>query len=124
MPPPGAHRAVRRFAADYQDAGGPLLRAVLDAMQISGQPYDPRIEVTPEWTLIWSDLRIKISALPAGGEVELTAPAERFTPEEWRRRSEELFRQIAVQIFSRRHPAGAAAAQPQPDGRRSRMRTG
>ena len=101
-PPPGAHRAVRQFEASYDPAGGPLLRAVLDALQTSGQPYDPRIEVTPDWALVWSDMRIKVSALEPGGQVELSAPAERFTPEQWRQKSEALLRQVAVQLVSRR----------------------
>ena len=78
------------------------LRAVLDALQTSGLPYDPRIEVTPDWALVWSEMRIKISALEAGGQVELSAPAERFTPEQWRQKSEALLRQIAVRLVARR----------------------
>lgn len=105
-PPPGAHRSVRRFRAAYEGADGPLLRAVLDALQTSGLPYDPRIEVTPDWALVWSDLRIKVARAGGGGEVQLSAPAERFTPESWRRRSEQLFDQIAVQLYARR-PGGA-----------------
>ncbi len=101
-PPPGAHRALQRFEAAYRGAQGPLLGAVLDALQISGQPYDPRIEVTPDWALVWSEMRIKISALEAGGQVELSAPAERFTPEQWRQKSDALLRQIAVQLVARR----------------------
>lgn len=100
--PPGAHRAVRQFETPYQGAAGPLLGAVLDALQISGQPYDPRIEVTPDWALVWSEMRIKVRARQTGGQVELSAPAERFTPQIWQQKSESLFRQIAVQLVSRR----------------------
>ena len=108
QPPPGSHRAARRFEAAYGGGPeGPLLRAVLDALQISGKPYDPRIELTPDWALIWSDMRIKVSALDGGGEVLLSAPATRFTPEEWRRASESLFRQIAIQLVSRGDTAGS-----------------
>jgi tetratricopeptide (TPR) repeat protein len=101
-PPPGAHRAVQRFEAAYDGGRGALLGAVLDALQISGEPHDPRIEVTPDWALIWSEMRIKVRALDAGGEVELSAPATRFTPDQWRRRSEALLRQVAVQLVARR----------------------
>ncbi|MFQ5349373.1 MAG: tetratricopeptide repeat protein [Thermoanaerobaculia bacterium] len=100
-PPPGAHRAAQRFEALYDAARGPLLGAVLDALQTSGLPYDPRIEVNPDWALVWSELRIKVSALPAGGQVELSAPAERFTPQLWQHKSEALLRQIAVQLVAR-----------------------
>jgi tetratricopeptide (TPR) repeat protein len=100
-PPPGAHRSLRRFDAPYDGTSGPLLGAVLDALQTSGQPYDPRIEVNPDWALVWSDMRIKVRSLPAGGQVELSAPAASFTPEQWRQRTEELVRQIAVQLGAR-----------------------
>ena len=100
-PPPGAHRAVRRFEAAYDGTRGPLLGAVLDALQTSGQPYDAVIEVTPDWALVWSEMRIKVAALDGGGQVELSAPAERFTPEQWRQKSEALLRQIAVQLLAR-----------------------
>lgn len=101
-PPPGAHVAVQRFEAAYDGSRGPLLPAVLDALQTSGQPYDPRIEVNPDWALVWSEMRIKVAAAGGGGQVELSAPAERFTPEQWRQRSESLLRQIAVQLVARR----------------------
>ncbi len=101
-PPPGAHRAVQQFQAAYRGAQGPLLGAVLDALQTSGLPYDPRIEVTPDWALVWSEMRIKVSARDSGGQVELSAPAERFTPEQWNQKSGALLRQIAVQLVSRR----------------------
>ena len=102
LPPPGAHRATQRFEVSYGGAEGPLLGAVLDALQTSGQPYDPRIEVNPDWALIWSDMRIKVSSLGAGGQVELSAPAERFTPEQWRQKTEALMRQVAIQLLARR----------------------
>jgi tetratricopeptide (TPR) repeat protein len=101
-PPPGAHRAVQHFETAYQGSEGPLLGAVLDALQISGQPYDPRIEVTPAWALVWSEMRIKVSERQSGGQVELSAPAESFTVQRWRQASEALFRQIAIQLVARR----------------------
>jgi tetratricopeptide (TPR) repeat protein len=101
-PPPGAHLAVQQFEAAYDGAQGPLLGAVLDALQTSGQPYDPRIEVNPDWALIWSEMRIKVTALEGRGQVELSAPAERFTPEQWRQKSTALLRQVAVQLVARR----------------------
>ncbi len=102
-PPPGAHVAARVYDEPWAANGGRLLAAVIDALQFSGASFDRRVEVTPGWALIWSDFRIKVAGDGAGrGLVELSAPADRFTPAEWRERSEELFRQINVQLTSLR----------------------
>ena len=58
--------------------------------------------MTPDWALIWSEYRIKItSGEDGGGQVQLTAPPNSFTPSEWKRRSEDLFREITVRLLSR-----------------------
>lgn len=101
-PPAGSHRAAQSYGASFDGGDGLLLPAVLDALQLSGRTFDPRVEVTPGWALIWSDLRIKVSDRPDGrGQVELSAPAERFTPAEWKTSSEELLRRIARQAALR-----------------------
>lgn len=98
-PEPGAYRASRTFDAPYNPKGGRLLEAVLDTLQLSGATFDPRVEVTPEWALIWGDLRIKVSRVSEeAGSVEISAPPERFTPAEWRRRAERLFAGIERQL--------------------------
>lgn len=99
-PPPGAHAASRSFAVPYETGERRLLNAVIDALGQAGEPFDARIEVTPGWALIWGDMRIKVGPGVEEGEgrVEMTAPAERFTPAEWQRRTEEVFRQIAIRL--------------------------
>ncbi len=102
-PPPGAHVAARAYDEPWAANGGRLLAAVIDALQFSGIAFDHRVEVTPGWALIWSDFRIKVAGgAPGKGVVELSAPADRFTPAEWRQRSEELFQQISVRLTSLR----------------------
>jgi tetratricopeptide (TPR) repeat protein len=102
QPEPGSHYAAQSFDTPFGGPDGPLVSATLDALQYSGQPFDPRVEVTPDWALIWSEYRIKITSGADGrGEVQLTAPASSFTPAEWKRRSEDLFRQITVRLLSR-----------------------
>ena len=102
-PPPGAWTASRVFQAPYRGSEGPLLKAVLDTLQLTGRAFDRRIEVTPAWALIWSDLRIKVSDTDDGqGRVELVAPATAYGAEGWRRESEELFGQINVRLGGRK----------------------
>lgn len=101
-PEPGSYTAAQQFDTPFGGPDGPLVSATLDALQFSGQPFDPRVEVTPDWALIWSEYRIKITSGADGrGEVQLTAPPNSFTPAEWKRRSEDLFRQITVRLLSR-----------------------
>lgn len=102
QPEPGSHFAVQKFDTAFGGMDSPLVSATLDALQFSGRPFDPRVEVTPAWALIWSEYRIKITSSEDGsGEVQLTAPPNSFTPSEWKRRSEDLFRQITVRLLSR-----------------------
>ena len=101
-PAPGSHHAVQSFDTPFGGPDGPLVSATLDALQFSGQPFDPRVEVTPDWALIWSEYRIKITSGEDGrGQVQLTAPPNSFTPADWQQRSEDLFRQITVRLLSR-----------------------
>lgn len=103
VPPAGAHRAAFALETPYDGAGGLLVGATLDALQFSDLPIDPRVEVTPEWALIWGQMRIKLSNSPDGkGRVELSAPAEAYTPAEWRQLTEALSREITIQLHRRR----------------------
>ncbi len=99
-PTPDARRASRVFASEPYDGGrGALLTGVLNALQLGGQRFDPAVEVTDEWALIWSDMRIKVSNHPdGGGEIELSAPPTAFSADEWQRRTADLFRQVEEQL--------------------------
>lgn len=108
LPPPGSWTALRSYSAPYDGGQGKLLTAVLDALLTSGERFDPQVEVTPQWALVWGEMRIKVAAAAegGGGVVELSAPAERFTAERWREASERLFRAVTVQLVQRSRPPG------------------
>ena len=97
---PPDHVATRReYGRPYDGPEGKLLAAVLDAVQLSGRPFDPRVDATPDWAVLWSDFRIRVGTNAAGrGEVELSAPATAFPPAEWLRRSEAFFQTVARQL--------------------------
>ncbi|HVS14645.1 MAG TPA: tetratricopeptide repeat protein [Thermoanaerobaculia bacterium] len=102
-PPAGSFLASDVYEVPYETAQGKLLGAVVDALRGQRLPFDPRIEVTDTWSLIWADLRVKISPAedPARGRVSLSAPPGRFTPAEWKRITDELFARIRYQLAPR-----------------------
>ena len=101
-PPAGTRTARRSIPGAYLAGRGPLLQATLDALHALREPYEPRVEVTPEWALMWGAIRIKLYDAPDGqGVVELSAPPDRMPAAEWERRSDLLLDSIAVQIARR-----------------------
>ncbi|HVS01513.1 MAG TPA: tetratricopeptide repeat protein [Thermoanaerobaculia bacterium] len=98
----GAHTAGRTYDFPYAGGDGPLLQAALDALQLSGEPMEPRVEVTPDWALLWGRMRVRLSQNAQGqGVVELTAPPEAFTADQWQRRSKQLLDSIFIQLAKR-----------------------
>jgi len=101
-PAAGSHVASRAYDTPYDPADGTLLSAVVESMQLAGERFDPRVETTPDWALLWGDLRIKVSRGAGGkGMVEASAPFERMPIADWQRRTGKLFQQIAVQLYNR-----------------------
>ena len=98
-PPEGAYTAAHTFPVGYDRASGELLHAVIDTLQDAKRAFDPRVEVTDHWALIWGDLRIKVTTTVGGqGLIQVSAPADRMTPAQWRERSEELFRGVTARL--------------------------
>ncbi len=84
--PPGAYFARRTVATPFDAQDGRLLGAVLDALKEAGISFDPRVEVTDRWALIWGDLRVKVTGSSGDGIVEVSALAEDFSPKQWHQR--------------------------------------
>ena len=100
VPPAGSAIASRIYRSPYKGNGSPLLVAVLNALQIGGRPLDPSVEVTADWALLWSDARIKIvRRSEQETAIELSAPPGAFTPENWDRRSRELYEAIDKELL-------------------------
>lgn len=98
-PAPGDHYRSEVFAAPFDGGHGILLTAVLNAVQLSGRRYDPAVEVTEDWALVWTDVRIKVTNTPdGGGRIELFAAAADFSPQAWRDRTDALLEGIREQL--------------------------
>lgn len=97
--PDGAYRHRETFDAPYDGSHGDLLKAVLNALQLSGQSFDADVEVTDRWALVWSDVRLKLSNAPdGGGQIEMSAPADLMTASQWEERRNALADEIREQL--------------------------
>jgi len=100
--PPGSYQRLVQVETPFGGTDSLLLRAVLDALQFSNQPFDRRVEVTPDWALIWGEMRIKISNNPQSkGQIQLTAAADEYTPAQWQQQTDGLVKEITVRLTSR-----------------------
>lgn len=100
--PPGAHTARRAYDVPYDQQDGMLVNSVLGALGTAGERYDPRLETTADWALIWGEMRIKVSRTRDGkGLVEVSAPVERMSAAEWQRRSEKILQAVTIELYSR-----------------------
>ncbi len=102
-PSPDDYVAQHTYAEPYAGAGGKLLTAVLTALQLSGERFDPRVEVSVRWALVWGDLRVVVRSTPEGeGLVEVSCPPERMSLSDWNRRSEGLLRAVTAKLLTGR----------------------
>ncbi len=100
--PPGSYQRLVTVETPFEGTDSVLLRAVLDALQFSNQPFDRRVEVTPDWALIWGEMRIKLSNNEAGqGQILLSAAADQYTPGQWQQQTDDLIREITVRLTTR-----------------------
>lgn len=119
--PAGSHVADATFDAAYRGGQGPLLPAVLDALQLGDRPFDPNVEVTDAWALIWGEVRIKVfDTLGDKGRVQLSAPARAFTPAEWKRVASGLMERIERQAAARTMGQDLPVVTPREDRPRRR----
>jgi hypothetical protein len=81
-------------------------------------PYDRRVELTPEWALVWADVRIKIVRQGADHCVlEISAPPASFTPQAFQTRVNALAGRARALLLSYRSTSerlGLPQSQPQP----------
>lgn len=99
-PPAGSSTATRIYRSPWRGAASQLLTAVLNALQVSRTPMESRVEVTDEWALLWTDVRIKLAKRgDAETGLELSAPSGRFTPASWNRRTSELFDAVELELL-------------------------
>lgn len=103
--PPASHLKsfFRLPDEEYEVRQGRALGAVIDALRKVGIAFDPRIEVTPTWSLIWGDVRVKVSVdqEQLGTRVDLSASPERYDREAFRSLSKRLYEQVLSELAPR-----------------------
>lgn len=106
--PPGSMVVKQVYDSPFLAGRSLVLDAVIASLQLAGRWFDPRVEVTSEWALIWSDLRIKVSDNGGGGtRLELSAPPGRFGSGQWQALTDQLLRDVTMQLHTRnRRKAG------------------
>jgi len=111
VPAPGSLIAEHDFPTRYGGAESPIVVAILNTLQLSRAPIDPRVEITADWALLWSDFRIKVVANPDDTTtLRVSAPPGRFSAAAWQSRTTAFFQSIEGQLL--RLDLAAAQAPP------------
>lgn len=117
-PPAAGDRVVReRYPVPYDGGEGVLLPVVLEALRLAGEPFDPRVEVTPGWALIHGDLRVKVHDAPSEegtGAIEISAPPSAVPEPEWERRIDRLLKEVQLALLRRQRSDRPAQEPPLP----------
>ncbi|MEM6454389.1 MAG: hypothetical protein AAF772_04775 [Acidobacteriota bacterium] len=101
---PADHRtAAGAFRTPYSRTDRTLINAVLDALRASDVRFQPTVEATDDWALVWTDeMRIKVTNQPNGtGVVRMSAPPEGFAEAAWRQRTDQILRAINAALTPR-----------------------
>ena len=96
--PAGSYSLSETYTTQYETDRGKLLNAVLNALRSTGMTFNANVEVTTDWALIWGEIRIKVSRGADGGKIELSAPANAMTPQQWQERTQKLLREILIHL--------------------------
>ncbi len=98
----GAMVVEQSYDSPYLAGQSLVLDAVISSLQLAGRPFDPQVEVTPAWALVWSDVRIKVSDNGGSGtRLEISAPPGRFSSGQWQALTAQLLRDVTVQLHTR-----------------------
>ena len=99
-PADGSHTAEKIFRSRYAGADSPIVTAALNAIQLSSLPLDPLIEVTSDWTILWSAFRVKLLRNANDTTtITLTAPPDAYTPDEWTTRTDAFFTTLERELL-------------------------
>jgi len=100
VPPQGSSLAERTLRTRYSGAESPIVVAILNALQLAGARLDSRVEITPDWALLWSEFRIKLLRnADESTTVRLSAPPGTFDAAAWQRKSAAFFSAVESQLL-------------------------
>lgn len=114
-PAPGSAISEKTLPTRYSGASSPILVATLNVLQLGGAPLDPRVEITPDWAILWADFRIKLQRnADDTTTVRLSAPPGAFAPGVWQARTERFFALVDAQLLRLELAAERDAPPPSP----------
>ncbi len=97
----GSLTVSRDFEVAYELQNPTVVGAVVDALNGLAMPFDPRIEATPSWALIWTEgVRIKVSPgkAPGHSSVQLTAPPRSHSRDQWQALVDRVFDRVEYEL--------------------------
>ncbi len=97
-PPTGSLTTTHTLETPYET--NLIAGALIDALNTLRIPFDPRVEATHQWALIWADqLRIKVApATAATTLITIVAPPRSHTRASWQSLQDRLFNQVAYEL--------------------------
>ncbi len=99
--PPNYFVSEQKFKIPYSSKDPILLYSVLDALYVLKEPFDPAVEVTPEWAIIWGRCRIKVWNNQSNGMVTVSCPPDKINKNSFSKFTNNLFRSINIQLYKR-----------------------
>ena len=105
-PDAGSLSVERSFEQPYETREAKMIGTVIDALKQLEIPFDPRIEATANWALIWTErFRLKLSPRGAQTQVTIIAPPRSFTRAGWEKLQTDLWGRIEYDLAPKL-PAG------------------
>jgi tetratricopeptide (TPR) repeat protein len=112
-PPAGTATAERTFKTRLTGYDAPIVTAVLNVLQLSGAPLDPRIEVTSEWALFWAQFRVQLLRnLDDSTTVRLYSLPQHYFAATWESSTADFFRQVETELLRLELSAGREPVEP------------
>lgn len=100
-PPAGAFVATEDFDTGFTGRDSRILKAVIRAFEVIGEPFDRQVEVATDWALVWGDrFRVKVTRVElAVTRVEITAPPGVFSRRTWQDMEAQFYRAVTVELL-------------------------
>lgn len=104
-PAAGSLRVQREFDQQYETRDARIIGVVIDSLNTLGIPFDPRIEATADWALIWTEnFRLKLAPRGTKTQISIIAPPRSFSRAGWQNLQDRLWAQIEYALAPKLPP--------------------